>query len=198
MAALQRRSRPRWPRSSGRSRNFEGSWRTGPRSRRAARRRRYSIALGRPGRAGGAELPAEDGADIVVGEGQPLGVPMGYGGPLVGFFSIRKKDVRRLPGRLVGVTADSRAGAATCSPSRPASSTSAASGRPRNLHEQGLMPWRTRSTCLLGSQGPAAAAPVYGEGALSGSRRRSSGVTLRTARAYFRDSASLPGPAADS
>jgi glycine cleavage system P protein (glycine dehydrogenase) subunit 1 len=57
-----------------------------------------SLALLRP--------PGEDGADVVVGEGQPLGVPMGYGGPLVGFFSIRKSDVRRLPGRLAGVTVD--------------------------------------------------------------------------------------------
>jgi glycine dehydrogenase subunit 1 len=50
--------------------------------------------------------PGEDGADIVVGEGQSLGVPMGYGGPLVGFFAVRKTDVRRLPGRLAGVTVD--------------------------------------------------------------------------------------------
>ena len=50
--------------------------------------------------------PGHDGADIVVGEGQPLGVPMGYGGPLVGFFAIRKAEVRRLPGRLAGVTLD--------------------------------------------------------------------------------------------
>ncbi len=50
--------------------------------------------------------PGHDGADIVVGEGQPLGVSMGYGGPLVGFFAIRRSEVRRLPGRLAGVTVD--------------------------------------------------------------------------------------------
>lgn len=50
--------------------------------------------------------PGPDGADVVVGEGQPLGVSMSYGGPLVGFFAIRKKDVRRLPGRLAGATVD--------------------------------------------------------------------------------------------
>jgi glycine dehydrogenase subunit 1 len=50
--------------------------------------------------------PGAEGADVVVGEGQPLGVPMSYGGPLVGFFAIRKRDVRRLPGRLAGATVD--------------------------------------------------------------------------------------------
>jgi glycine dehydrogenase subunit 1 len=50
--------------------------------------------------------PGHDGADVVFGEGQPLGVPMAYGGPLVGFFAIRKAEVRRLPGRLAGVTVD--------------------------------------------------------------------------------------------
>jgi glycine dehydrogenase subunit 1 len=66
----------------------------------------YSIASADPVALALLRPPGEDGADIVVGEGQPLGVPMGYGGPLVGFFSIRKSDVRRLPGRLAGVTVD--------------------------------------------------------------------------------------------
>jgi glycine dehydrogenase subunit 1 len=66
----------------------------------------YSIATADPVALAVLKPPGQDGADIVVGEGQPLGVPMGYGGPLVGFFSIRKSDVRRLPGRLAGVTVD--------------------------------------------------------------------------------------------
>ena len=54
------------------------------------------------------KTPAEMGADIVVGEGQPLGIPMWYGGPSLGFFTTRKKYVHKMAGRLVGETVDSR------------------------------------------------------------------------------------------
>jgi glycine cleavage system P protein (glycine dehydrogenase) subunit 1 len=50
--------------------------------------------------------PGAEGADIVVGEGQPLGLGLNYGGPLVGLFACRKEYMRRMPGRLVGATRD--------------------------------------------------------------------------------------------
>ncbi|MBN1483431.1 MAG: aminomethyl-transferring glycine dehydrogenase subunit GcvPA [Chloroflexia bacterium] len=50
--------------------------------------------------------PGQVGADIVVGEGQPLGNPLNFGGPYLGFFACRKKYVRQLAGRLSGQTVD--------------------------------------------------------------------------------------------
>jgi len=58
------------------------------------------IALGR------FQPPGSYGADIVVADGQPLGIPLSFGGPHLGIFATRRKYVRYMPGRLVGETTD--------------------------------------------------------------------------------------------
>ncbi|HXN09398.1 MAG TPA: aminomethyl-transferring glycine dehydrogenase subunit GcvPA [Candidatus Acidoferrales bacterium] len=52
------------------------------------------------------KTPRESGADIALGEAQSFGLPVGYGGPYLGFIASTKEHVRRLPGRLVGETTD--------------------------------------------------------------------------------------------
>jgi glycine dehydrogenase subunit 1 len=50
--------------------------------------------------------PGESGADVAVGEGQPLGNRLDYGGPSFGFFAAREEHLRRMPGRIAGETTD--------------------------------------------------------------------------------------------
>lgn len=52
------------------------------------------------------QAPGTAGADIVTAEGQPLGIPLGFGGPYLGIFACKEQYIRRMPGRLAGATTD--------------------------------------------------------------------------------------------
>ncbi len=64
------------------------------------------LVAGDPVSAGLLRTPGSFGADVVVGEAQPFGTPLSFGGPYLGYFACREEHVRRLPGRLVGETVD--------------------------------------------------------------------------------------------
>jgi len=71
-------------------------------------RKAMLVAVVNPIALGVLKSPGEMGADIAVGEGQTLGLPLNYGGPFLGFIPCREALMRRLPGRLVGETQDAQ------------------------------------------------------------------------------------------
>jgi len=64
------------------------------------------VAVGDPVSLGVLRRPGDFGADIVVGDAQPLGLPPSFGGPYAGFVACKKAHMRRIPGRLCGMTVD--------------------------------------------------------------------------------------------
>lgn len=75
---------------------------------------RVAIAVFNPTACALLKTPGACGADVAAGEGQPLGIPLQFGGPYLGLFAARKSFMRRMPGRLVGQTVDAKGRRAFC------------------------------------------------------------------------------------
>lgn len=73
-----------------------------------------AVAVFNPIACGLLKRPGDCGADIAAGEGQPLGVPMQFGGPWLGLFAARQSLLRRMPGRLIGQTVDAEGNRGFC------------------------------------------------------------------------------------
>ena len=72
------------------------------------------ILVGHPLSFGFYKTPKEWGADVSCGEGQPLGIPPAFGGPWLGYIAVNRSLMRRIPGRLVGLTTDEAGRRAFC------------------------------------------------------------------------------------
>ena len=88
--------------------NFLGRVEDGPALCEAARKAGALaiVTVGDPVSLAVLRAPGDYGADLVCGEAQPVGLPPSFGGPFVGYLAARKEYLRRLPGRLVGMTVD--------------------------------------------------------------------------------------------
>ena len=125
--------------------------------------------------------PGEFGADIAVGSAQRFGVPLGYGGPHAAFFATRDAFKRQMPGRIVGVSKDSRGKPAL----RLALANPRAAHPPRKGHEQHL-----HRAGAAGEHGVACTPCYHGPEGLKKIARRVHALTASSGRWLWRSSAS--------
>jgi glycine dehydrogenase subunit 1 len=89
--------------------NALGAIEDGHAARAAAdKQKAWLIAVANPTSLAVLAPPGEYGAEVAVGEAQPLGMPLGFGGPYAGYFATRMAHIRKMPGRLAGITRDAQ------------------------------------------------------------------------------------------
>ncbi len=125
------------------------------------------------------EPPGGFAADIVVAEGQPFGLPMGYGGPLLGLFATREAYLRQMPGRVAGRTRDAQGRIGY---------TMAAQTREQHIRRQ-----RATSNICTNSALCALAATIYLASAGAEGLRQLALINMEKAHALADRLCSLPG-----
>jgi glycine dehydrogenase subunit 1 len=124
-----------------------------------AKPKTHAIALFNPIACELLQTPGECGADMAVGEGQPLGIPLQYGGPYVGLFAAKKTIMRKMPGRLVGRTVDAGGRPSYCLTLQTREQHIRGARATSNIcTNQGLL--ALRATAYLSTMGPAGLAEV--------------------------------------
>jgi glycine dehydrogenase subunit 1 len=115
---------------------------------------RVAIAVFNPIACALLKTPGACGADVAAGEGQPLGIPLQFGGPYLGLFAAKKSFMRRMPGRLVGQTTDSAGRRAFCLTLQTREQHIRGSKATSNVcTNQGLL--ALRATMYMSAMGPA-------------------------------------------
>lgn len=135
--------------------------------------------------------PGDLGADIAVAEGQPLGIPMSFGGPYLGLFAAKEPFLRRMPGRLVGQTVDADGNRAFCLTLQTREQHIRREKATSNVcTNQGLM--ALRASVYMAAMGPSGLREVaqlcYSKAAYFTQQAQAKGLKLRFAnRAFFNE-----------